>query len=108
MIRGRRAAWAVGVLALAFGATDAPGQQASETALKDRVAQLVERLESPKVETRAAAEKSLIDLRTRVLPLLPSDVGKAKKDLAERVERVRSALREKEEQTNLGASKITL
>jgi hypothetical protein len=89
-------------------ANPANAQQGSETALKDRVAQLVERLESPKVETRAAAEKSLIDLGPRVLPLLPSVVDKAKKDLAERVERVRSTLREKEEQTNLGASKVTL
>ena len=31
-----------------------------------------------------------------------------KKDLAERIERVRTALREKDEQTNLGASKVTL
>jgi hypothetical protein len=86
----------------------ANAQQVSESALKDRVAQLLERLESPKVETRTAAEKSLIDLGSRVLPLLPGAVDKSKKDLAERVERIRSALREKEEQTNLGASKITL
>jgi hypothetical protein len=108
MIRGCRAAGAVGLLALAFGASGAFGQQASETALKDRVAQLVERLESPKVETRAAAEKSLIDLGPRVLPLLPASVARGKADLAERVERVRSALREKEDQSNLGPSRITL
>jgi hypothetical protein len=84
------------------------GQQVSETALKDRVAQLVERLESPKVETRASAEKSLIDLGQRVIPLLPSGVDPKKKDLAERIERIRTTLREKDEQTNLGASKVTL
>ncbi len=83
-------------------------QQVSESALKDRVAQLVERLESPKVESRAAAEKSLIDLGTRILPLLPSGVDKKKVDLSDRVERVRAALREKEEQVNLDASKVTL
>ncbi len=86
----------------------APGQQVSDSALKDRVAQLVERLESPKVETRAAAEKSLIDLGTRVLPLLPTAVDKKKTDLAERVERIRTTLREKDEQVNFGPSKITL
>jgi hypothetical protein len=85
-----------------------PAQQVSESALKDRVAQLVERLESPKVETRAAAEKSLIELGNRVLPLLPTAIDKKKTDLAERVERVRTTLREKDEQVNLGPSKITL
>ena len=109
MNRGCRAAWAaVGAVALALGATEVVGQQVSDSALKDRVAQLVERLDSPKVEARAAAEKSLIDLGTRVLPLLPTSVDAKKKDLAERVERVKAALREKDEQTNLGASKVTL
>ena len=107
MIRGRRAAWSIGLITLAFGSA-AFGQQVSESVLKDRVAQLVERLESPKVETRAAAEKSLIDLGSRVLPLLPASVDKKEADLADRIERVRTTLRAKEEQTNLGASKVTL
>jgi hypothetical protein len=108
MIRGCRVACAVGFLSLALGTTGAFAQQVSESALKDRVAQLVERLESPKVETRAAAEKSLIDLGGRVLPLLPASVDAKKKDLIERIERIKTSLREKEEQTNLGASKVTL
>jgi hypothetical protein len=108
MIRECRAAWAAGLVTLVLGVAPAPGQQVSESALKDRVAQLVERLESPKLETRAAAEKSLIDLGARVLPMLPNAVDKKKADLSERVERVRTALREKEEQTNLGASKVTI
>jgi len=108
MISGRRSVGLVAFLALAFGSTAAPAQQVSESVLKDRVAQLVERLESPKVEARAAAEKSLIDLGTRVLPLLPTVIDKKKTDLNERVERVRAALLEKDEKINLGASKITL
>jgi hypothetical protein len=102
-----RAAWALGWLAVALVSASS-GQQVSESALKDRVAQLVERLESPKVETRAAAEKSLIDLGLRVLPLLPSGVDPKKKDLAERIERIRTTLQEKDENANLGASKVTL
>ncbi len=94
--------------AILFIGARAKAQQVSESALKDRVAQLVERLESSKVESRAAAEKSLVDLGTRILPLLPDSVDPKKKDLAERVERVKTALREKEEQTNLGASKVTI
>ena len=110
MNRGCRASWAVVILAasFAFGGAEVRAQQVSEAALKDRVGQLVERLESPKMETRAAAEKSLIELGGRVLPLLPAVVDPKKKDLVERVERVRSSLQAKEEQTNLGASKVTL
>jgi len=99
---GFRAVMLVSVLATLARA------QVPDSALKDRVAQLVERLESPKMEARAAAEKALVDLGPRVLPLLPDKVDKAKKDLGERVEKVRQALREKDEQTNLGASKVTL
>ena len=108
MKRGYRASWAIALLFLASGPVSSFAQQVSDSALKDRVAQLVERLESPKVETRAAAEKSLIELGGRVLPLLPGSVDAKKKDLSERVERVRATLREKEEQINLGASKVTL
>jgi hypothetical protein len=96
------------LLAIGMIAGPANAQQVSDSAFKDRVAQLVERLESPKVETRAAAEKSLIELGTRALPFLPTAVDKKKTDLSERVERVRTTLREKEEQVNLGPSKITL
>lgn len=106
MIRGRRA---VGLaLALVLMGAVAQGQQVSDSAFKDRVAQLVERLEATKVEARAAAEKSLVDLGARVLPLLPASVDKKKLDLAERVERVRKVLQEKEENINLGASKVTI
>lgn len=108
MILERRSAWLVGVLALVLGVSEASAWQVADSALKDRVAQLVERLESPKVETRAAAEKSLIDLGTRVLPLLPTAVDAKKADLSERVERVRSALVEKELNVNLGPSKVTI
>jgi len=107
MSRGHRAAWLAGWLALAL-APGAWGQQVSESALKDRVSQLLERLESPKVEARASAEKALIDLGARVVPLLPTAVDAKKADLAERVERVRTSLREKDEQTNLGASRVTI
>ncbi|MEJ7637937.1 MAG: hypothetical protein WKF75_08140, partial [Singulisphaera sp.] len=45
--------------------------QGVDAALRDRVAQLVERLDSPKLETSKAAEEGLIKLGPRVLPLLP-------------------------------------
>ncbi|WP_435019403.1 hypothetical protein TA3x_001277 [Tundrisphaera sp. TA3] len=97
-------------IALSFallGGSMASGQ-VSDAALKDRVAQLVERLSGPKVEARAAAEKSLIDLGPRVLPFLPAAGDASRPDLTERLERIRDALRQKEEVTNLGASRVTL
>ena len=104
MIRAMTTAMAVSLLAVGL----ARGQQATDSALKDRVAQLVERLESPKVEARASAEKALIDLGPRATPLLPVQVDGSKKDLSERLGRVRAALIEKDEATNLGASIVTL
>jgi class 3 adenylate cyclase len=100
---------ALGVLMLGLAVATSPAQaQVSEAALKDRVAQLVERLESPKMEARAAAEKSLIDLGPKILPLLPAGAEASKKDLGERLDRVKAAIHEKEEVTNLGASKVTI
>ncbi len=102
----RREIWASVVLATALAGV-ASGQ-GPDSALKDRVAQLVERLDSPKMEARAAAEKGLVDLGPRILPLLPAGVDKSKAEVAQRLEKVRQALREKDEQVNLGASKVTL
>ncbi len=87
---------------------NASAQQISDSVLKDRVGQLVERLGSPKVETRDAAEKSLIDLGSRIVPLLPTKLDKATPDFVERLERIRSSIQAKDEQTNLGASKVTI
>src|SRR5262245_16715427 len=64
-----RAAWWAVVLVVAGGQ---PGRsQTDNTALRDRVNQLVERLESPKKEVRQAAEDGLIKLGPRILTLLP-------------------------------------
>jgi hypothetical protein len=98
---------ALGVLVLGVYGGVARGQ-ASDAALRDRVAQLVERLGSDKPETREAAEKALIGLGAKALPLLPEASKVAGKELKERVEKVREALVEAAEQGNLGASKVTI
>ena len=86
-----------------FGAAPSWGQ-ATDSALKDRVAQLVERLSSPKVEAQAAAEKALVDLGERALPFLPSGGPSASK-----VDKIRQSVRDKAEaSTNLGASTVNL
>jgi hypothetical protein len=84
--------------------------QGSDDALRDRVAQLVEKLAAAKVEARDAAEKALITLGSRALPLLPeaAKVGTAATDRDTRLERVRSAIRESLDKVNLGASMVTL
>jgi hypothetical protein len=82
--------------------------QAADVALKDRVGQLVERLDAPKAEARDAAEKALIGLGPRVLPLLPELTKTTPAERKERLERITAALREAEEQANLGASKVTI
>ena len=86
---------------LAFG-------QAADAALKDRVSQLVEKLDAPKMEARKAAEDALIKLGPRVLPLLPDDKAAGTPERKKGLEKVRAALREAEDKTNLGASLVTL
>ncbi len=105
MRRGRQSAVAVVIIGfvLAIGSAWSWGQ-ATDSALKDRVAQLVERLSSPKAEAQAAAEKALVDLGERALPFLPSGGPNASK-----VDKVRQTVREKAEaSSNLGASTVTL
>ncbi|WP_240911133.1 hypothetical protein [Paludisphaera soli] len=80
-------------LFLATGACLAVGQEASDAALRDRVLQLVERLDSGAPEARDAAEAALKKLGARALPLLP-DQADVPKERAERLARVREAIRE--------------
>ncbi len=82
--------------------------QSSDSALKDRVNQLVERLDAPKVEARQAAEKALVELGTKALPFLPETIKGGSKEANATLEKVRTAIRESADQTNLGASKVTI
>src|SRR5579864_224999 len=82
--------------------------QAPDDALKDRVNQLVERLDSPKNDVRDTAEKTLIGLGSKVLPLLPDLTKTTSKERKERIERIRTALAEAEQNANLGASRVTI
>jgi hypothetical protein len=82
--------------------------QGSDAALKDRVLQLVERLDSSKMESRQAAEEALIKLGPRVLAVLPEVTKATPAERKQRLERVRAALQEAQDETNLGASKVTI
>jgi hypothetical protein len=79
-----------------------------DAALRDRVLQLVERLDAPAAEARDAAAASLIKLGPKVLPLLPDPAALKAGPRKDALEKVRSALRAKDEDINTAASKATL
>ena len=105
-----RVTWFAGVsTVLTLAAFQAPVRgQAVDAALKDRVGQLVEKLDAPKKEAQLAAEDALIKLGPRVLPLLPDDPKAGTPERRKRLETIKEKLREATEEANLGATKITL
>lgn len=100
--------WAVvSVIVLAVG-TGSSGAQEVSAALKDRVAQLLERLNTGDDKQKEAAEKSLIDLGAKVLPLLPA-VADAKDEASKaRLERIRQALDASGGAADFEARKVTI
>lgn len=92
--------------AAAWGAS-AAGQEAGDAALRDRVLQLVERLDAEKPEARDAAEAALKKLGPRALPLLP-EAGGPSKERSERLARIREAILESSAEDPSSASKVTL
>lgn len=86
-------------------ALPAPAQDA---ALRDRVNQLVGRLDADKAEARDAAEKALIELGAKALPLLPDVAAAKSEEQKQRLQRVRDALVASQEQQSLTASIVTI
>jgi hypothetical protein len=82
--------------------------ETNDAALRDRVLQLIERLDDPKPEARDEAEARLIKLGTRALPLLPDPASVTSKERKERLEKVRATLRHAEEETSTVASRVTI
>lgn len=103
----RRFGWIL-ALPLAAGPAPARSQEAADPALRDRVLQLVERLDAEKPEARDAAEAALKKLGAKVLPLLP-DPGGLPKPRAERLAKVREALQAAEAEVDPSvASTVTI
>jgi hypothetical protein len=91
------------------GGPPARGQaEASDAALRDRVTQLVERLGSDKPEARDAAMAALTKLGTKILPLLPDAASLPAGERKDRVEKLRAALRQAQDDVNPAASRVTL
>ena len=82
--------------------------QGSDTALRDRVARLVDKLDADKKEARDVAEKTLIELGAKALAFIPDAKKDDSKDRVERLERIRKAMRDAADKLNLDSSKITI
>ena len=82
--------------------------ETTDAALRDRVLQLIERLDEPKPEARDEAEARLIKLGARALPLLPDPASVTSKERKERLEKVRARLRQAAEETSTVASRVTI
>lgn len=108
MRRTVRMALAVGLLVSVPGFAGLARGQGADAALRDRVGQLVERLDSPKREARDAAEKALMELGPRALPFLPEASPTGSADRNQRLDRIRQALRETQDQAGPGPSMVTL
>ncbi|MEW4567671.1 hypothetical protein AB1L88_07350 [Tautonia sp. JC769] len=88
-------------------ATQGAAQEVS-AALRDRVAQLVERLGGDGPETRDEAEQALTKLGARILPLLPDPSEIEEGDLRDRVTRIRATLSEAGAENPAEATRITI
>ncbi len=108
----RRAATAVVIFFVLGGAVLLPGRVAAQAdadaALKDRVLQLVDRLDAEKPEARETAMASLIKLGSKILPILPDAATVKSAERKERLEKIRAMLKEKQDDINIGASKATI
>jgi len=111
MKRAIRAAGLVGIVG-AWVAAVAVGPargQGSDAALKDRVSQLVERLDAEKPEARDAAEAALIALGARALPILADAEKSGSADRRARLAKIRTALlAAQDDKANHGASLVTI
>ena len=98
----------VALLLVLFARPVAAQEQAVDAALRDRVLQLVERLDDPKPEARDEAQGRLIKLGSKILPLLPEGASVSSKERRERLDKIRAQLRETEQETKTGASTVTI
>jgi hypothetical protein len=102
-----KCAWAILLASVVNPAARAQAPVA-DAALRDRVLQLVDRLESPTAEASEAATTSLIKLGPKVLPLLPDPATFKTAERKARLDRVRAALLALEAEVNTKASRVTL
>lgn len=101
----REILWAIAMGAMVISSHS---QLNAQDALADRVAQLVEKLNSQDANEVKSAETALIKLGPKALPLLPAPSGKSENQaIDERLKSIISALSEQQSQ-NLTATSITI
>ncbi len=98
----------VGVVCLGVLVLACSGSRAQDAALRDRVQQLVGRLDAEEEARRQEAEAALVELGSRVLPLLPEVTNATSEEAAKRLGRVRAALEEAGAAVDLGATMVTI
>ena len=102
------------LIAMTAAAASWPGTRAiaqtepADAALRDRVLQLVERLDAPAPEARDEAQSRLIKLGAKVLPLLPDPAGITSQERKQRLERIRRAINAASEEVKTGAARVTI
>ncbi|MCY2934230.1 MAG: hypothetical protein NT172_08715, partial [Planctomycetota bacterium] len=97
-----------GILLMCAWLAFPPATAMSQDALKDRVIQLIEKLDASDNQQAKSAEDALIKLGTKILPHLPESSGKpesANRDI--RLKRIRTTL-EAGPKTNPEASIVTI
>lgn len=104
---GRLTAAALLLIGVLVGPGSARAQKA-DAVLKDRVAQLVAQLDADEVAARDEAERVLIRLGPRALPLLPEAGALRGAEQILRLERVRLALEEARSKAAVATSRVTL
>jgi hypothetical protein len=96
------------VLAVGWLTYSRADEAAVDSALKDRVGQLVERLGSKTESQSDAAVNSLIKLGPKILPLLPEAGSVKSAEVKQRVQKVRAALTKAADDVSPGASRVTI
>jgi hypothetical protein len=83
-------------------------QADGDAALRDRVLQLVDRLDAGTKQMQDAAQASLIKLGLKALPLLPDAATAKTPERKQRLEKIRATLKGMEPDVTTAASKVTI
>jgi hypothetical protein len=96
------------ILVAPIGSVRSLGQADGDAALRDRVLQLVDRLDAGTKQSQDAAQASLIKLGPKVLPLLPDAATAKNPERKQRLEKIRATLKDMEPDLTTAASKVTI
>ena len=96
------------ILVAPIASVKALGQADGDAALRDRVLQLVDRLDAGNKQAQDTAQASLIKLGPKILPLLPDAAAAKTPERKQRLEKIRTTLKEMQPDITTAASKVTI